>query len=572
MRIAYHDILEKIEDWWPWHWWGDDDEEEEDEEKVNPDLNPVLLVPGIGGSILNAVNEKGKKERIWVRLFAADHEFRSKLFSLYNPLTGKTDSLDPKTTIEVPDDRFGLYSCDILDPDVLLRMDAVYYFHDLITQMTDKWGYKEGTTLFGFGYDFRQSNRLAEHMEKFKVKLESMYEASGGKKANIVSHSMGGILVKSFLALHPDIFEKYVNSWIAVAAPFQGAPGFIMDCLLTGVEFVKGWQRELFVAKWSMHQLLIECPSVYELLASSDFAWDDPPELRLWRKQEDGKSVKLERYGPKDYIGIMNQALEGNTMKYNGTIIPTPMNREILKWAKMTQLILQAAQMPESAKFYNIFGTSFDTPFHTCYGSKNKPIDELSSVLDLEADFSFVDGDGTVPIESAMSDGLRAELRIGIPGDHRCILNDDRLFRILKHFLKAGDPDPNYDPVIDFVLVTRFDSELKGSREDVAVTTSAIESDWEVVYDEYSVSLQHSQESVVTTTKGGALHTKVEAHTQMEIHCTYGNPSRFGGEEGIANMNLVSGDKSIVAAPKDTSIPADTRNHKVVQRKSWFWR
>lgn len=92
MRIAYHDILEKIEDWWPWHWGRDDDEEEEDE-KVNPDLNPVLLVPGIGGSILNAVNEKGKKERIWVRLFAADHEFRSKLFSLYNPLTGEEEDV-----------------------------------------------------------------------------------------------------------------------------------------------------------------------------------------------------------------------------------------------------------------------------------------------------------------------------------------------------------------------------------------------------------------------------------------------------------------------------------------------
>lgn len=71
---------------------------------------------------------------------------------------------------------------------------------------------------------------------------------------------------------------------------------------------------------------------------------------------------------------------------------------------------------------------------------------------------------------------------------------------------------------------------------------------------------------------GGALHTKVEAHTQMEIHCTYGNPSRFGGEEGIANMNLVSSDKTMVAAPKDTSISTNTRNHKVVQRKSWFWR
>jgi hypothetical protein len=69
----------------------------------------------------------------------------------------------------------------------------------------------------------------------------------------------------------------------------------------------------MFFASFFVLQL-IECPSVYELLASSDFAWDDPPELRLWRKQEDGKSVKLERYGPKDYIGIMNQALEGNTV------------------------------------------------------------------------------------------------------------------------------------------------------------------------------------------------------------------------------------------------------------------
>lgn len=59
--------------------------------------------------------------------------------------------------------------------------------------------------LYAFLIYLRCVCRLAEHMEKFKVKLESMYEASGGKKANIVSHSMGGILVKSFLALHPDV-------------------------------------------------------------------------------------------------------------------------------------------------------------------------------------------------------------------------------------------------------------------------------------------------------------------------------------------------------------------------------
>jgi hypothetical protein len=53
------------------------------------DLNPVLLVPGIGGSILHAVDQNGRfKERIWVRLFEADHEFRTKLYSFYNPTTG----------------------------------------------------------------------------------------------------------------------------------------------------------------------------------------------------------------------------------------------------------------------------------------------------------------------------------------------------------------------------------------------------------------------------------------------------------------------------------------------------
>lgn len=36
--------------------------------------------------------------------------------------------------------------------------ESVYYFHDMIVEMR-KWGFQEGKTLFGFGYDFRQSNR-----------------------------------------------------------------------------------------------------------------------------------------------------------------------------------------------------------------------------------------------------------------------------------------------------------------------------------------------------------------------------------------------------------------------------
>nr|KJB68839.1 hypothetical protein B456_011G158600 [Gossypium raimondii] len=75
-----------------------------------------------------------------------------------------------------------------------------------------KWGFQEGKTLFGFGYDFRQSNGLQDKLDRLAAKLESVNKASGGKKINIISHSMGGLLVKCFMGLHSDVFEKYVKN------------------------------------------------------------------------------------------------------------------------------------------------------------------------------------------------------------------------------------------------------------------------------------------------------------------------------------------------------------------------
>ncbi|KAK8968842.1 Lecithin-cholesterol acyltransferase-like 4 [Platanthera guangdongensis] len=85
----------------------------------DPNLDPVLLVPGIAGSILNAVDSDGNKERVWVRILGADCEFRKKLWSRFDPATGKTVSLDEKIEIVVPEDRHGLHSIDVLDPDLV---------------------------------------------------------------------------------------------------------------------------------------------------------------------------------------------------------------------------------------------------------------------------------------------------------------------------------------------------------------------------------------------------------------------------------------------------------------------
>lgn len=54
-------------------------------------------------------------------------------------------------------------------------------------------------------------------MEDLKVKLETAYKASGGRKVNIISHSMGGLLVMCFLSLHHEVIlslsdlVKFIN-------------------------------------------------------------------------------------------------------------------------------------------------------------------------------------------------------------------------------------------------------------------------------------------------------------------------------------------------------------------------
>lgn len=54
-----------------------------------PDLDPVLLISGIGGSIMNSKPKKfGLETRVWVRILFSDLEFKKNVWSVYNPKTG----------------------------------------------------------------------------------------------------------------------------------------------------------------------------------------------------------------------------------------------------------------------------------------------------------------------------------------------------------------------------------------------------------------------------------------------------------------------------------------------------
>ena len=62
---------------------------------------------------------------------------------------------------------------------------------------------------------------------------------------------------------------------------------------------------------------LIECPSVYELMACLDFQWEHKPLLEMWRERlhADGNSqIILESYPLAESVDIFKGALANNTV------------------------------------------------------------------------------------------------------------------------------------------------------------------------------------------------------------------------------------------------------------------
>ncbi|PKA46291.1 Phospholipase A(1) LCAT3 [Apostasia shenzhenica] len=69
------------------------------------------------------------------------------------------------------------------------------------------------------------------------------------------------------------------------------------------------------------------------------------------------------------------------------------------------------------------------------YGSKESPINDLSEVCHTMPKYTYIDGDGTVSAESAEVDGFAAIARVVVKAEHRALLKDQTVFKLLKQWL-----------------------------------------------------------------------------------------------------------------------------------------
>ncbi len=322
---------------------------------------PVIIIPGIMGSYLNKNDKKGTE--VWPREYlTAASPFDTHLLDLALEVNSifQSKGIIKKTA-----------QSDLWN-NFLLHLDS----ENLIL----------GKDVFLFGYDWRQdidslawrgvsstTKTLAEYVNEVRVK-------TGSEKVDIVAHSMGGLLAKSYLN-HFGEENNNVRKFIDVATPHFGAP-YAPKALLFGDNLDTKIIGLNAVSPMSIKTISQNFPSIYALIPSKNY-YDD--------RYTDYTHVI------RDLLDIDNNQVTGE-LNYAGTknlLQNTGRNRGLLESAEKLHDTLDTLDPKNYVEeVVNIVGCGRPTLGNISIRNKKEN-------GEYEYDLAFIDGDGTVPLKSA---------------------------------------------------------------------------------------------------------------------------------------------------------------------------
>lgn len=208
-------------------------------------LPPIILIPGVGGSKLDAVNKKNDKvERVWISKDVLPVPQLGKKFVHY--LWGRPDpetQLYTSYTEEYAETRIvdGLEGCwRLLDHWVINTVEQLFknttlgkYFVTIIGRLMQDYGYQPNKNLFGFSYDWRQplyAECIKGELHKLIIRVR---ELNNGMPVNIIAHSLGGLVGRTYCQLTPD-WMTHIRRFITIATPFDGSSSMTLNSFING--------------------------------------------------------------------------------------------------------------------------------------------------------------------------------------------------------------------------------------------------------------------------------------------------------------------------------------------------
>ncbi|CAG0887974.1 unnamed protein product [Cyprideis torosa] len=382
--------------------------------KYKIDPSPVVLIPGDGGSQLEAklnkpavvhyLCDKTTKTyfSLWLNLelmvpLVLDC-WVDNMRLVYDNKTRTTHN-SPGVAIRVP----GFGNSEVvewLDPT---HISPSKYFFPVADELVKELGYKRNQNLMGAPYDFRKApNEQQQFLQNLKLLIEKTRKSTG-RPISLVTHSMGSPLALYFLQRQSSSWKKEnIQQFISLAGCWGGAIKAIKV-------FLSGDNLGVFVVNaHTVRQEQRSSPSLAFLL----------PKPKLWNS-EILVSTPSKNYTASDYQQLFED-------------MGFPVGAEM--W-KDTKDLLDPWKGP-GVPVYCLYGSNVSTIEHVTFASQKKFPDSPTLVMG--------DGDGTVNIKSLrICQSWKETVHFQeLPGaDHMSILHDPRAIKYISNLLSGLPTD-----------------------------------------------------------------------------------------------------------------------------------
>lgn len=215
---------------------GGDEHEKATNQLKSSGFNPVLFIPGDGGSQLEAkLTQKPtvphficSKDSDWYDLWLNIHLLTPLAFDclIDNMLLhyNKTDRLTYNTQgVEIRPTNFGaLSSVTWLDLYHIYKTD---YFDEIVTTLEKNNGLVRELHMIGAAFDFRKApNELAEFFQNLTLLIERHYVMNNYRPVTLICHSMGCLNSLYLLNNKTENWKSvFVKRLITLGAPWHGS-------------------------------------------------------------------------------------------------------------------------------------------------------------------------------------------------------------------------------------------------------------------------------------------------------------------------------------------------------------